>query len=83
MDLPTVVGKLPAAHHGDVLRDGVRVLVQALIETEVTGRVGAILLGQDDEWEVVERRCFSAEPVKRLRRPVLAAGEQKLSMAIA
>jgi hypothetical protein len=77
MDLPTVVGKLLARQDGDVLREGVRVLVQALMETEVTGLVGAIPLGQDDEWEVAERRYFSAESMKRLLTPVLAAGEQE------
>ena len=35
-DLFTFVGKLLAERDGDVLREGVRVLAQALMDTEVT-----------------------------------------------
>jgi transposase-like protein len=45
--------------------------------------IGAILLEQDDEWAVAERRYFSIESMKRLLTPALAAGEQELLMAIA
>ncbi len=45
--------------------------------------VGAILLEQDDEWAVAERRYFSAESMKRLRTPIDGASEQELLMAIA
>jgi transposase-like protein len=45
--------------------------------------VGAILLEQDDEWAVAERRYFIAESMKRLCAPTLAVGEQELLMAIA
>lgn len=45
--------------------------------------VGAILLEQDDEWAVAERRYFSAESMKRLLTPTLPVGEQELLMAIA
>ena len=41
MDLTAFVGKLLEEHDGDVLREGVRVLAQALMETEVTALVGA------------------------------------------
>jgi len=41
MDLSAFVGKLLAADAADVLRDGVRVLAQAVMETEVTAQVGA------------------------------------------
>jgi len=41
MDLSTFVGKLLEEHDGDVLREGVRVLAQALMESEVTALVGA------------------------------------------
>lgn len=40
MDLSAFVGKLLAEHDGDVLREGVRVLAQALMEAEVSSRVG-------------------------------------------
>jgi len=45
--------------------------------------VGAILLEQDDEWAVAERRYFSAESMKRLLAPALVVGEHELLMAIA
>src|SRR5262245_23431812 len=41
MDLNEFVGKLLAAQDGDILRDGIRVLAQALMETEVAGLIGA------------------------------------------
>ena len=41
MDLPAFVGKLLEEDHGDVLREGVQVLAQALMEAEVTELVGA------------------------------------------
>ncbi len=41
MDLSTFVGKLLEEQDGDVLREGVRVLAQALMETEVAGLIGA------------------------------------------
>jgi transposase-like protein len=41
MDLSAFVGKLLAADEPDVLREGVRVLAQAVMETEVTAQIGA------------------------------------------
>jgi putative transposase len=41
MDLPAFVGKLLEEQDGDVLREGIRVLSQALMETEVAGLIGA------------------------------------------
>ena len=40
MDLSTFIGKLLEEHDGDVLREGVRVLAQAIMDTEVTTLVG-------------------------------------------
>jgi putative transposase len=45
--------------------------------------VGAILIEQDDEWAVAERRYFSAESMKRLLTPLTAATDHELLMAIA
>jgi len=45
--------------------------------------VGAILLEQDDEWAVAERRYFSAESMKRLLTPLAPANDHELLMAIA
>jgi putative transposase len=41
MDVSSFVGKLLEEDDVDVLRDGVRVLAQALMETEVSSRIGA------------------------------------------
>jgi putative transposase len=41
MDLPAFVGKLLEEQDRDVLREGIRVLSQALMETEVAGPIGA------------------------------------------
>jgi hypothetical protein len=46
-DSDAFVGGLLARQDGDVLREGVRVLVRAVMEPEVTGLIGAILLEQD------------------------------------
>lgn len=45
--------------------------------------VGAILLEQDDEWAVAERRYFSAESMKPLTAPAGSAPTQDLLTAIA
>jgi len=41
MDLSAFVGKLFEEQNGDVLREGIRVLSQALMESEVAGLIGA------------------------------------------
>jgi len=41
MDFSTFVGKLLEEQDGDILREGVRVLAQALMDAEVTALVGA------------------------------------------
>lgn len=49
MDLPAFIGKLLEEQDGDVLREGVRVLAQALMEAEVTELVGAERHERNDE----------------------------------
>ena len=42
-----------------------------------------MLLEQDDEWEVAERRYFSADSMKPLAAPMLPATAQEIFAAIA
>jgi putative transposase len=49
MDLSAFVGKLLEEQDGDTLREGIRVLAQALMETEVSSLIGAERYERNDE----------------------------------
>jgi len=49
MDLTAFVGKLLEEQDGDVLREGIRVLSQALMESEVAGLIGAERYERSDQ----------------------------------
>jgi putative transposase len=49
MDLTTFVGKLLADDDADALREGVRVLAQAVMDAEVSSKIGAGLYERTDE----------------------------------
>src|SRR5436309_12527870 len=57
MDFSSFVGKLLAEEDTDVLRDGVRVLAQALMETVVSTQVGAELY-QRTEHRTAQRNGY-------------------------
>ena len=42
MDITSFVGKLLEQDDVDALREGVKVLAQAVMETEVSGQIGAV-----------------------------------------
>ena len=65
MDLTAFVGKLLEEQDGDVLREGIRVLSQALMETEVAGLIGA---GRTE----LLRAIFGLDPVRSGRIKVKA-----------
>ena len=53
MDLSAFVGKLLEEQDGDVLREGVRVLAQALMETEVVGLLAAAV-ALEQNWPFID-----------------------------
>jgi transposase-like protein len=83
MDLSAFVGKLLEEQDGDVLREGIRVLSQALMETEVAGLIGADRHERTPERtghrngcrsraKIPKRRCGLAVAVRVSRRPDLS-----------
>ena len=66
MDITSFVGKLLEESDVDLLRDGVRVLAQAVMETEVSRQIGAGPLRA--ERRAPQRRLGNPLPVRRHRR---------------
>jgi putative transposase len=45
--------------------------------------IGALLLEQDEEWSIAERRYFSVESMKQLAAPALPPTAQEILASIA
>ncbi len=81
MDLSTFVGKLLEEQDGDVLREGVGVLAQALMDTEVTALVGAERHERSDERTahlrpVARRKLTQLNRVRALRDLAVPPGNR-------
>ena len=61
MDLSAFVGKLLEEQDGDVLREGIRVLSQALMEAEVAASIGAERHERTGERTGLPQRCAHAD----------------------
>ena len=78
--LPWSTGRSVHPQQGDQRRSNV---VGIFPSSQSTLRlVGAVLLEQDDEWAVADRRYFSAESMKQLAAPALSPSTQELLAAI-
>jgi len=66
--------RLLAKRDGDVLGEGVRARAQAVMQTEITGPVGAVLREQGGEGAVRERRLARVAREDKIMSTILAGG---------
>ena len=77
MDLSAFVGKLLEEQDGDVLREGIRVLSQAVMESEVAGLIGADRYERTSDSPIAPNHSVQRFP--RGLRPTRAPRSARLS----
>ena len=71
---------LEKAGEGDFLRAVAEAVLQLLMETDVEGLIGAVLLEQNDEWQL-QQRYMQVEAMAEMAAAASAADHRQISCA--